>query len=153
MHEEAYKRLVKSLDKRETMYRGPKKEESTAFVVPGWGNIQSKPDQPPHDPIVQFNVKDQMYTIANSFVNSIDGFLQSYFPGESKNPTQSENFFTSFREWQKSNAGKKHDQLWELAQAKGDEDWLDWIHDHIWTYVGLSAPLLGAINPVRAVIR
>jgi hypothetical protein len=43
-------------------------------------------------------------------------------------------------------------QLWELAQIEGDANWNEWIEKHIWTYVGLSAPLLGAINPLRAVI-
>ena len=40
----------------------------------------------------------------------------------------------------------------ELSRIKGNQLWLKWIDDHIWTYVGLSAPLLGAVNPVRAVI-
>ena len=47
---------------------------------------------------------------------------------------------------------KKHSHSWELAQTEGDDLWLQWINDHIWTYVGLSAPLLGAINPLRAVL-
>jgi len=44
------------------------------------------------------------------------------------------------------------DRLWEYALFEGDKLWLDWIHAHIWTYVGLAAPLLGATNPLRAVI-
>lgn len=43
------------------------------------------------------------------------------------------------------------DRIWELAIVEGDQLWLDWIHTHIWTYVGLAAPLLGATNPLRAV--
>jgi len=46
----------------------------------------------------------------------------------------------------------KHAQLWELAQMEGDDNWIEWIETHIWTYVGLSAPMLGAVNPVRAVL-
>ena len=46
----------------------------------------------------------------------------------------------------------KSSQLWELAQVKRDAEWLEWINKHIWTYVGLSAPLLGAINPLRSII-
>jgi hypothetical protein len=42
--------------------------------------------------------------------------------------------------------------LWELAQVGGDDKWLEWIDNHIWTYIGLSAPLLGAVNPLRAVL-
>lgn len=49
-------------------------------------------------------------------------------------------------------AGKKNAQLWELAVIEGDEKWLEWMNNHVWTYVGLSAPMLGAVNPLRAVI-
>ncbi len=42
--------------------------------------------------------------------------------------------------------------LWELAEMEGDELWYKWMETHIWTYVGLSAPMLGAVNPLRAVI-
>jgi Lecithin:cholesterol acyltransferase len=48
--------------------------------------------------------------------------------------------------------GVRHEKLWKLAQWEGDTNWYDWIETHIWTYVGLSAPLLGAVNPLRAVI-
>jgi len=47
---------------------------------------------------------------------------------------------------------EKHQQLWELAQMEGDDNWIEWIEKHVWTYVGLSAPMLGAVNPLRAVI-
>mmetsp|Transcript_25978 Transcript_25978/g.60989 ORF Transcript_25978/g.60989 Transcript_25978/m.60989 type:complete len:1005 (+) Transcript_25978:242-3256(+) len=43
-------------------------------------------------------------------------------------------------------------QLWDLAKLEGDEKWVEWLQTHIWTYVGLSAPMLGALNPLRAVI-
>lgn len=46
----------------------------------------------------------------------------------------------------------KHAHLLVMAQVEGDSNWYEWIEKHIWTYVGLSAPLLGAVNPVRAVI-
>ena len=42
--------------------------------------------------------------------------------------------------------------LWELAIIEGDTAWLEWIDTHFWTYVGLSAPLLGAGNTLRSVI-
>ncbi len=166
LHEEAYSRLAKNLDKREIMKRGRRKEETAAFISPGWANVgaSSQPNtgyeySKATEPIIEYSVKDQMFTLANSFVNSIDGLWSTYFPGESNekqykstNPTQTENFMDDFSEWQKANKGKKHPQLWEIAQSKGDEDWLDWIQNHVWTYIGLSAPLLGAMNPVRAVI-
>jgi Lecithin:cholesterol acyltransferase len=43
-------------------------------------------------------------------------------------------------------------ELMELAIEEGDEAWYEWIEQHVWTYVGLAAPLLGAVNPVRSVI-
>jgi hypothetical protein len=46
----------------------------------------------------------------------------------------------------------RRNQLWELAKHEGDEKWSQWLETHIWTYVGLSAPMLGAVNPLRAVI-
>ena len=53
---------------------------------------------------------------------------------------------------QAASSGTRHEKLWELAQMEGDTNWYEWIETHIWTYVGLSAPLLGAVNPLRAVI-
>jgi len=38
--------------------------------------------------------------------------------------------------------GPKHPQLWELAQMEGDDLWYEWIETHIWSYVGLSAPMV-----------
>ncbi len=35
---------------------------------------------------------------------------------------------------------------------EGDSEWIDWQGKHIWTYVGLAAPLLGAPGPLRAVL-
>jgi hypothetical protein len=43
-------------------------------------------------------------------------------------------------------------QFRELAKIEGDEKFVEWLETHIWTYVGLSAPLLGAVNPLRSVI-
>ena len=39
---------------------------------------------------------------------------------------------------------KKYPKLWELAKIDGDSEWIDWLGKHVWTYVGLAAPLLGA---------
>ena len=47
---------------------------------------------------------------------------------------------------------KRHAQLWELAVSDGDDNWQQWVKTHIWTYVGSSAPMLGAVNPLRSVI-
>lgn len=47
---------------------------------------------------------------------------------------------------------RKYPKLWELAKAEGDRDFIDWLGKHIWTYVGLAAPLLGAPGPLRSVL-
>lgn len=47
---------------------------------------------------------------------------------------------------------EKHEKLWQLAQMEGDDMFYEWTEKHIWSYVGLSAPMLGAINPLRAVL-
>ncbi|KAL7450618.1 hypothetical protein ACHAWC_002508 [Mediolabrus comicus] len=47
---------------------------------------------------------------------------------------------------------KKYPKLWELAKIEGDSEWIDWLGKHVWTYVGLAAPLLGAPGPLRSVL-
>jgi hypothetical protein len=47
---------------------------------------------------------------------------------------------------------ERHEKLWELAQMEGDDLYFEWIEKHIWSYVGLAAPMLGAVNPLRAVL-
>jgi hypothetical protein len=76
-------------------------------------------------------------------VSGLDDLWNSYFGQEEEELPQYE-----------AVTGKRgrHAQLWELAQIEGDENYLEWLENHIWTYVGLSAPLLGAVNPLRAVI-
>ena len=48
--------------------------------------------------------------------------------------------------------GRKFPQLYEIAKVEGDKQWLEWLGNHIWTYVGLAAPLLGAPGPLRSVL-
>lgn len=47
---------------------------------------------------------------------------------------------------------RKYPKLYDLAKVEGDAEWIDWLGKHIWTYVGLSAPLLGAPGPLRSVL-
>ena len=44
------------------------------------------------------------------------------------------------------------EKLGQMARDEGDVNWRLWIDKHIWTYVGLSGPMLGAVNPLRSVI-
>ena len=53
---------------------------------------------------------------------------------------------------QPEDSKRKYPKLWELAKVDGDRDFIDWLGKHIWTYVGLAAPLLGAPGPLRSVI-
>ena len=39
---------------------------------------------------------------------------------------------------------RKYPKLWDQAKVEGDRDFIDWLGKHIWTYIGLAAPLLGA---------
>ncbi|KAL7547717.1 hypothetical protein ACHAWF_011003 [Thalassiosira exigua] len=47
---------------------------------------------------------------------------------------------------------RKYPKLYEIAKIEGDTEWIEWLGKHIWTYVGLSAPLLGAVGPLRSVL-
>ena len=49
-------------------------------------------------------------------------------------------------------SARKYPKLWELAKMEGDSQWIDWLGKHVWTYVGLAAPLLGAPGPLRSVL-
>jgi len=156
MHEEAYARLVKVAHRRDMAMRAQTRDVNMAN--PGWVYTQGVSEN--QESAVSYSVTDQMYKLANSFVSSLDGVWQSYgpsygtgvdeaLPGEGSPDGASEDTAT---ESQEEMTKKKHRQLWELAQAEGDDAWLEWINSHIWTYIGLSAPLLGAINPLRAVL-
>lgn len=77
-------------------------------------------------------------------VSGFDDWWNSYFESQSEQPADGESISDS--------SHSRHPQLWELAKLEGDGNWIDWLEEHIWTYVGLSAPMLGAVNPLRAVI-
>jgi hypothetical protein len=47
---------------------------------------------------------------------------------------------------------RKFPRLYELAKVEGDTEWIHWLGKHVWTYVGLAAPLLGAPGPLRSVL-
>lgn len=167
MHEEAYARLVKQAERREmTMRTQQIRELNNAGSSPGWVNVNTQAISEPKDATVEYGVTDQMYKLANSFVSSLDDMWQSYVAGvdeetaarsddEEKNEsddTKQEQDNIEGSDQSDQNKKRKHPQLWELAQAEGDDEWLEWIKNHIWTYIGLSAPLLGAANPLRAVL-
>lgn len=49
-------------------------------------------------------------------------------------------------------SSRQFPQLYEMAKVEGDSDYTMWLGKHIWTYVGLAAPLLGAPGPLRSVL-
>ena len=53
---------------------------------------------------------------------------------------------------EEESGNREYPKLYAIAKVEGDSEWLDWIGKHIWTYVGLAAPLLGAPGPLRSVI-
>jgi len=155
MHEEAYARLVKKADRREMIMRTQPqqvKEMNNAGTVssPGWVNTQAISEN--KEVTVEYSVTDQMYKLANSVVSSLDDIWQSYYAADGNQEDTSKNDEDKNIADAKQGKKRRHPQLWELARAEGDDKWLEWISDHIWTYIGLSAPLLGAINPLRAVL-
>lgn len=80
--------------------------------------------------------------------NGFDELWNTYF-GEEVGDNKPKPRETPRRE---SESTQQEWQFWELAKHEGDEAYLKWMEAHIWTYVGLSAPLLGAVNPLRSVI-
>ena len=66
--------------------------------------------------------------------------------------TQSHNAYSQENSDESTNSKREYPHLWELAKEEGDRDFIDWLGKHIWTYVGLAAPLLGAPGPLRSVL-
>ena len=97
--------------------------------------------------------KQQDYIVSqggwlSGVTKGLDELWSSYF-GEEIDVTKLQNKETSSRE---TEASPQQWQFLELARHEGDEAYLKWLEAHIWSYVGLAAPLLGAVNPLRSVI-
>jgi hypothetical protein len=144
MHEEAYSRLLRMTEVREKAMKQTQSKGSSSGRGPGWvAGLETEGKQSE-----TATYSDTIYKMANSVVNSLDGIWQSVTGvSDEINLNDVQDIESPTLE-----SKLRRDQLWELAQAEGDDEWLEWIDKHIWTYVGLSAPLLGAINPLRAVI-
>ncbi|KAL3826567.1 hypothetical protein ACHAXA_003631 [Cyclostephanos tholiformis] len=66
---------------------------------------------------------------------------------------EGKNDSVKINEEETENYGKrKFPKLYELAKIEGDTEWINWLGKHVWTYVGLAAPLLGAPGPLRSVL-
>jgi len=167
MHEEAYFRYVQQAKQREQMMR-VKNNNNVGYgdsvmkisllgwtaSLPGWMGGQPHSDYDFLD--TELAVEDEAnYDMTSSFDNVYEDLFSSHFrEKEDGDLSVSTDEYSRLEEESISsnNHQGKHSKLWELAQIEGDTSWLEWINAHIWTYVGLSAPLLGAINPLRAVI-
>lgn len=79
-------------------------------------------------------------------VSGFDEWWTAYFSSQEEGSGQSQGGEHS------DYSHNRHPKLWELAKMEGDGNFIEWLEEHVWTYVGLSSPLLGAINPLRAVI-
>jgi len=168
MHEEAYVRYVQQAKQRERKIRAQHKNDEgigQSFVqlsllgwtasLPGWmgGQPHSDYDFLAVEPAVE---DEQIYDVTHSLNNEYDNLFSEHFP-ENKEEKLSASTSEHPDSGEKESSGSsthrgKYSKLWELAKIEGDTSWLEWINAHIWTYVGLSAPLLGAANPLRAVI-
>jgi len=168
MHEEAYTRYVQQANHRERIMR-VKENNNVGYgdsvmklsllgwtaSLPGWmgGQPHSDYDFLATEPAVE---GEKIYDMTSSFNNIYENLFSSH-SHENKVGDSSVSADEDTRLGEEESNGSnihqgKHSKLWELAQIEGDTSWLEWINAHIWTYVGLSAPLLGAINPLRAVI-
>lgn len=168
MHEEAYVRYVKQAKQRERKIRAQHKTDVGAgqslvqlsllgwtASLPGWMGGQPHSDYEflAAEPTVE---DEQIYDTTNSLNNEYDDFFTEHFPENKEEKLSASTSAYSHSGGKGSSDSSvrqgKHSKLWELAKIEGDTSWLEWINSHIWTYVGLSAPLLGAMNPLRAVI-
>jgi hypothetical protein len=148
MRNEAYQRIT-SLSKRRAQRQKQKMQQQQQQQQQQYSS-SSKPQD------VIINQGGWLSSVTTSF----DDLWTSYFGDRGDTATNQESF-SSASEPQESSHTKTTNsptspshksQIWELAMHEGDEAYLKWMEAHIWTYVGLSAPLLGAVNPLRSVI-
>jgi hypothetical protein len=95
---------------------------------------------------------DLFHDLEESYDN---GLLHDDSHTSSKASTSSDHYNSHLDDTENNQPGasqRKYPKLWELAKAEGDRDFIDWLGKHIWTYVGLAAPLLGAPGPLRSVL-
>ena len=147
MHQEAYKRYKKKAKKKAT-------------VTTGWVDYSKITSLPSFE---NEEGEDQEASFATRIMNGFDEWWKSNFEmsligeehmqGERSSTLLNADSRMKDSILRNSLGEESTDAMfWEFAKVEGDADWLEWINDHIWTYVGLSAPLIGAINPLRAVL-
>jgi hypothetical protein len=126
---------------------------------PGWVSGSSSAGTPP-TLTTQHSPQERITAFASGLKSGIDSLIKTYFDDDDLDSNGGQIIDNT--------EGKVHDdttgatdtdkddlqraKLVELSKIEGDTKWLQWLHNHIWTYVGLSAPLIGAVNPLRAVL-
>lgn len=83
---------------------------------------------------------------------STDDFNSSETSNLASQNTQYRDTYSQQKSEELTTSQRQYPHLWELAKVEGDKDFIDWLGKHIWTYVGLAAPLLGAPGPLRSVL-
>ncbi len=145
MREEAYKRFVEHAKLTASA-------QSTTRAV-GWGPIfwrrhtfQRLANRPENDTdmILERDAKEIPY---DSSLDDLSRFLE-----DEEHHSQQKSDIKETESGIGDSTGRKFPQLYELAQVEGNQNWIAWLDKHIWTYVALAAPLLGAPRPLRSVL-
>jgi hypothetical protein len=111
-------------------------------------NMQQQQHQQHQQQFQASGQQQQQQGWMSGVANGFDELWNSYFPWQDEVGGES----SSSKDYDNADSSAKTRQFWELAKIEADQEYMEWIEAHIWTYVGLSAPILGAINPLRSVI-
>ena len=127
----------------------------------GWVGGSTSTSTSPTPTPTQHSPQDRITAFASGLRSGIDTFVKTYFDEEDAESNDqkgiNDNVESEIDDTRSSSTDSETEeiqraQLVELSKIEGDTKWLQWLHKHIWTYVGLSAPLIGAVNPLRAVL-
>ena len=148
MRKEAYRKILQ---------RAKKRAEAIRLRQQSAGDDHHVPQQGQHHEPSSATTADAYATYASTYLPGwmngvISGFDHWYDWLTADPPSGLQGETESTDGFEPQNERHRHAQLWEIAVNEGDRKWLEWLEAHIWTYVGLSAPMLGAVNPLRAVI-
>ena len=87
------------------------------------------------------NVGEKVRHVADSIIHGIDDLLHKVIPSSTSSSTTL-----------RQSLLRQEREFVELTEIEGDAAYVAWLDRHLWTYVGLSPPLLGASNTVRCVL-
>jgi hypothetical protein len=148
LREEAYRRLVKHYERRaKAMHQQQHQQAATNTATTTAKTTTATTPMVSRAATLATIMSQQQQQQAGGDAPGVSQFLPGWMTSA----------FPSLEDWWTWATTSESDhvrpaKLWELARYEGDAEWIEWIEKHIWTYVGLSAPVLGAINPLRAVM-